>query len=152
MSELVAVAPVTKTIHVGCTPEDAFRVFTREIGSWWPTETHSLHPGEVREVIWEERVGGAVYDVTNDGRRGSWGEVLEWEPPTRFVIAWLVDGRPVGESTELEVRFAPDEGGTRVDLEHRHWERLGEGAASKRGSYDEGWDFVLGCYERALAS
>ena len=40
---------IRKTIHVDASPERAFEVFTRRIGSWWPLETHALHPGEVRD-------------------------------------------------------------------------------------------------------
>jgi hypothetical protein len=33
-----------------------------------------------------------------------------------------------------------------VELEHRGWEALAEGATEKRDSYDTGWDHVLGVY------
>ena len=42
------------------------------------------------------------------------------------------------------MRFATHGGGTRVELEHRGWERLGAEAAEARASYDTGWDHVLG--------
>ena len=78
MTETAVIAPIVKSVHVACSPEHAFEVFTREIGSWWPLETHALHPGEVREVVWEERVGGEVYEVSVDGKRAHWATVLEW--------------------------------------------------------------------------
>ena len=65
------------------------------------------------------------------------------------------DGRDVGPAnppTELEVRFLPEDGGTRVELEHSGWERYAEGAQESFSSYNEGWDFVLGRYVDALAS
>jgi hypothetical protein len=42
--------------------------------------------------------------------------------------------------------------GTRIDLEHRGWERLGDRAAEARPQYDEGWESVLGLYARAAGS
>jgi len=42
----------------------------------------------------------------------------------RFVLAWKPHSRPV-PPTEVEVRFVPDGEGTRVELEHRGWERVG---------------------------
>jgi hypothetical protein len=49
--------------------------------------------------------------------------------------------------SEVEVRFTEDgAGATRVDLEHRGWDRAGEGAEAKRENYDGGWDVVLGRY------
>ena len=91
--------------------ERAFEVFTREIGSWWPLDQLALHPGEVREVIWEEREGGEVYEISTDGERSHWATVLAWEPPAGFTIAWKVDPDAVAE-TEVEVRFTPDGDGT----------------------------------------
>jgi hypothetical protein len=49
------------------------------------------------------------------------------------------------------VRFVPDGDGSRVELEHRGWERLGEAAAEAREGYDTGWDTVLGLYASAAA-
>jgi uncharacterized protein YndB with AHSA1/START domain len=146
MSETTVVAPVVKTVTVECPLERAFTVFTREIGSWWPTETHSLHPGEIAEVVWEEAEGGAVYEIATSGERSQWATVLHWEPPHRLVIAWQVNPDRLG--TEVEVRFAADGDGTRVELEHRGWETLADGA-ELRANYDTGWDHVLGRYVSA---
>ncbi len=142
MSETVASAPVTKSVYVDRDPTTAFRVFTTEIGSWWPLDTHALNPGDVREVVWEERLGGEVYEVSTAGVRCHWATVLVWEPASRLVIEWRVN--PDRPATEVEVRFAPDGEGTRVELEHRGWERLGGEAAEARTGYDTGWDHVLG--------
>ena len=148
MSETTIPGAVTKAITVACPPERAFTVFTREIGSWWPTETHSLHPGEVEEVVWEEIEGGAVYEIATSGERAQWATVLRWEPPHRLVIAWQVNPDRLG--TEVEVRFTPDGDGTRVELEHRGWENLSDGAELRAG-YETGWDHVLGRFVGATA-
>jgi uncharacterized protein YndB with AHSA1/START domain len=145
MSEVVAIAPVTKSIRVTCSAEDAFGVFTSGLATWWPLDTHALHPGEVREVVWEAHEGGEVYEVSSDGARGHWATVRTWEPPSRLVIDWHV-GREAAAPTEVEVRFTPVAGGTQVDLEHRGWERLGASAADLRAAYDGGWELVLGPY------
>jgi uncharacterized protein YndB with AHSA1/START domain len=71
--------------------------------------------------------------------------VTGWDPPARLVLAWNILERP-GEQTEVEVRFTPEGAGTRVELEHRGWEALAEGASDKRADYDTGWDHVLGQY------
>ena len=145
MSNTVTVTPVTKSVVVACDIEHAFRVFTSEVGSWWPLDSHARHPGAVREVVWEEREGGEVYEISADGEKAHWATVLAWDPPTRTVIAWHVNP-DAPAATEVEVRFSAEGDGTRVDLEHRGWERLGEQAAGTRGSYDGGWDSVLARY------
>jgi uncharacterized protein YndB with AHSA1/START domain len=152
MTETVAIAPVQKSVFVACTPATAFELFTRQIGSWWPLETHALHPGEVREVVWEEREGGEVYEISTGGEKARWATVLTWSPPSRLTIAWQVD--PTADaSTEVEVRFTPEGEGTRVDLEHRGWERLGAVGAEARESYgsENGWTMVVERYVAAAS-
>jgi hypothetical protein len=61
------------------------------------------------------------------------------------VLAWNILNAE-DSPTEVEVRFLQEGSGTRVELEHRGWERLAEGGAAKRDDYDGGWDFVLGKY------
>ncbi len=142
MMETATIAPVVKSVHVACSPEHAFEVFTREIGSWWPLETHAIHPGDVRRVVWEEHEGGAVYEISTGGERANWATVIAWDPPNGVTFSWHVN-RAATDPTEVDVRFVPEAGGTRVDLEHRHWERLGAAAAETRAGYDSGWDTVL---------
>lgn len=48
--------------------------------------------------------------------------------------------------TEVEVRFAPEGQGARVELEHRGWERLGDEAVEQYQGYDSGWTPVLEAY------
>ena len=48
---------------------------------------------------------------------------LAWEPPNRLVYA-------PGDGTEVEVRFEPAPGGTRVTVEHRGWPSPPAGAFS----------------------
>jgi uncharacterized protein YndB with AHSA1/START domain len=143
MSESLVIEVVRKTVTVDCAVEEAFRVFTSDAISWWPMESHSIHQ-TVSEIVFEPREGGEVYEVSESGERGHWATVLEWDPPARLVLAWNILNAET-EPTEVEVRFLPEGGGTRVELEHRGWERIAEGV-EKRGNYDTGWDFVLGKY------
>jgi uncharacterized protein YndB with AHSA1/START domain len=144
MSDALVIEVVRKTVTVDCAVEEAFRVFTADAKSWWPVESHSIRQ-TVSEIVFEERVGGEVYEVSTSGEKGHWATVLEWEPPGRLVLAWNIL-EAEASPTEVEVRFLPEGDGTRVELEHRGWERLLEGGMEKRESYDSGWAFVLGKY------
>jgi uncharacterized protein YndB with AHSA1/START domain len=148
MSDALVIEVVRKTVTVDCAVEEAFRIFTTDALSWWPVESHSIHQ-DVSAIVFEPREGGEVYEISAEGERGHWATVLEWEPPRRIILAWnILLAETVG--TEVEVRFEPDGAGTRVELEHRGWERLAEDAAEKRDNYDSGWEFVLEQYvERA---
>ena len=144
MSDALVIEVVRKTVTVDCAVEEAFRVFTTDAISWWPVESHSIHQ-TVDEIVFEPHAGGEVYEVAESGERGHWATVLEWEPPGRIVLAWNIRNAE-NEPTEVEVRFLPEGDSTRVELEHRGWERLGEDGPEKRANYDTGWDFVLGKY------
>jgi uncharacterized protein YndB with AHSA1/START domain len=140
---------VNKSLVVNCSPERAFEVFTREIGSWWPLQKHSIGEDKVTEVVFEEEVGGRIFERHEGGGEGEWGRLLVWEPPARFVMSWY-PGKDASQATELEVRFSAEDGGTRVDLEHRGWEIFAEEAQETRDNYDGGWGSVLDCYEQKL--
>ena len=147
MSDALVIEVVRRTVTVDCAVEEAFRVFTADAISWWPTESHSIHQ-TVREIVFEPREGGHVYEVAESGERGHWATVLAWEPPHRLVLAWNILQRE-GDLTEVEVRFKPDGDSTRVELEHRGWENVALEGPAKRDDYDTGWGVVLGSYVEA---
>jgi uncharacterized protein YndB with AHSA1/START domain len=151
------IAPVNLSIHVDCPLDHAFRIFTDAIGTWWPLQTHSAaadtFKGTVRAetVVLEGRLGGRLYERHEDGREVQWGEILIWQPPQRVAFSWhpyLHSGPP----TEVDVRFTSEGTGTRVDLEHRGWERLGEEAVEKRRGYEAGWPGVLTRFAEHIGS
>jgi uncharacterized protein YndB with AHSA1/START domain len=147
MNGTLVIEAVRKTVTVDCAVEEAFRVFTAGAQTWWPTDSHSIHGDDVKEIVFEEREGGEVYEISGGGERGHWATVISWDPPNRLVLAWNILGRePVG--TELEVRFLPEGDSTRVELEHRGWDAIADEATEKRDSYDTGWDHVLGCFAK----
>jgi uncharacterized protein YndB with AHSA1/START domain len=142
MSVNAADLAIRKSVHVAAPVERAWEVFTARLNDWWPLRSHSIGEERVQEVVLEGRPGGRMFERTDDGREGYWGTVLVWEPPRRLAVSWHVNpNRPT--PTEWEVRFEPEGDGTRVDFEHRGFERY-EDAAAVAASYTEGWDVVLG--------
>ena len=69
---------------------------------------------------------------------------MEWEPPTRFVMSWH-PGRDEEGAQRLEVTFHAEGDGTRLEIVHSGWEKLGdeERIDAALAGYDEGWDMVL---------
>ena len=135
--------PVRQSVRVRRPIEAAFEFFTRDIGSWWPVETHHAR-GQVVGVVFEGRLGGRIYERCADGATAEWGHVLRWEPPTRVAFTWLPARGPGTEPTEVDVRFiAEGPAATLVELEHRGWERLGDQAQEARTSYLNGWPGVM---------
>ena len=146
-SAQTTVEAIRKSLVIRCEVEQAFDVFTREIGTWWPLGEYSIGGDKITEVVVEEWVGGRIFERHEDGGEGEWGRVLAWDPPARFVMTWY-PGHDPAEATELEVRFAADGDGTRVDLDHRGWDILAARAQEARQEYDSGWGEVLGYYTR----
>jgi hypothetical protein len=146
----LASEPVRRSVRVRANPERAFRVFASEMDSWWP-RTHHIGQSPMKEVVVEGRVGGAIYTVQEDGARCPWASVIAWEPPHRFVFAWHVSPTwqyvaDVADCSEVEITFTPaDDGTTLVELEHRYFERHGEGWEQMPGAVgsDGGWNGIL---------
>ena len=141
--------PIRRSVLVSCSAEKAFEVFTAGMGTWWPVQEFSRAADQdERQVKTRARRGGAVgrrTDLRNDVRRfrGQLGHDLAWEAPHRLVMAWKPNRTPL-PPTEVEVQFIEqDDGQTRVDLEHRGWERLGDLATQGRGEYAGGWNMVF---------
>ena len=149
MTAATELAPVVKRVEVDVPLEEAFRMFTEELGSWWPMDTHSIGEDEVSSVIVEGGAGGRIYERWGDGTEYDWARFTAWEPPARFVMDWRPNPEP-GPFTEVEVTFTAAGSGTLVELQHRGWERLGEAATKARAGYDTGWGLILGLYERAI--
>jgi DNA-binding transcriptional ArsR family regulator/uncharacterized protein YndB with AHSA1/START domain len=144
------IAPVHRTISVRAGADRAFRVFTEGIQGWWPSE-HHIGNAPAKKAAIEGHVGGRCYTEHVDGSESIWGRVMVWEPPQRFVMAWLIDANwkhdpDPSRTSEVEVRFTPQaDGTTRVDLEHRNFERMGEGGSNMQmmvGS-ENGWNGLL---------
>jgi Activator of Hsp90 ATPase homolog 1-like protein len=145
--------PVRKSVTVQASVDKAFRVFTEGIDTWWP-RTHHIGKSPMTKGVIEGFAGGRCYSEQADGTDCDWGKILVWEPPSRFVMAWQVTHTwgyepDLAKASEVEVRFTPEpDGSTRVDLEHRYFERHGEGWEVMRTSIDSpgGWGGLLALY------
>jgi uncharacterized protein YndB with AHSA1/START domain len=134
--------PVLRAAIVSCPVEEAFTAFTDRIGAWWPLPTHGIYGDRAGGVAFD---GGRLVERSVEGEEVVWGEVVAWEPPHRLVVTWH-PGREADEASEVEVRFSPDgDDGTRVELEHRGWERFGADAMRRRRGYvgPGAWGAVL---------
>jgi uncharacterized protein YndB with AHSA1/START domain len=139
---------IQKSVSVAVPVEQAFRVFTDEIGVWWPVETFSVDPGRTESIVLEGWEGGRIVERTSTGDEHIWGTVLTWEPPSRLVCTWH-PGRDGSEGHEVEVTFVPEGDGTRVGLSHRGWENVVDQREERMASYVTGWDLVLSRYVEA---
>ncbi len=139
------VPPVVKAVSVHAAPARAFECFTRDLARWWPLAQFHTGPDPVDCAI-EPRPGGRVFERAADGRETAWGTVIAYEPPHRLTFSWIV-GLSAEHEQLIELRFAPEGHGTRVELTHSGWEKLGDAAAALRERYDRGWATLIErCY------
>ncbi len=147
MNVTIKPAPVRKTVRVNALPENAFEVFTAGMDRWWP-KSHHIGAADPETFVIEPRQGGRWFERGIDGAECEIGKVLVWEPPRRLVLAWQINTDWKYDSalvTEVEVSFIRDGEGTRVELEHRDLERLGDRAEAYRQQIDSegGWTLIL---------
>lgn len=144
------------TLRVPAPADRAFAVFTDRLSDWWVKEYTWSGPQALAEIGIEPGVGGMAYEIGPHGFRADWGRVLDWQPPRRLVFSWQIgpDRAPVpdpAKSSEVEVRFAAErDGTTRVEVEHRDFDRHGEAAEGYREALTAGWHELLSRYAAAV--
>ena len=138
--------PVRHAVTVRLGVEDAWRLFTLDMDRWWPLADVSVFEERARRIEIEPWEGGEIREIAADGATAHWARIDVWEPPARLVLAWKPNPDR-STPTEVEVRFTADGEQTRVELEHRGWERLRADADEARESYATGWPGVLGRFE-----
>jgi len=141
---------VRREVVVEAPVERAFEVFTQQFDRIKPRD-HTMLAVEIAESVIEPRVGGRVYDRGVDGSECQWARVLAYEPPDRIVFSWDISPAwqiesDLAKTSEVEVRFiaeAPTR--TRVELEHRHLDRHGDGWEGVREGVrgGDGWPLYL---------
>ncbi len=141
---------IRKNIVVEAPIERAFAVFTERFGDFKPPD-HNVLGVPLAETTFEPRVGGHIFDRGVDGSECRWARVLAYEPPHRVMFSWDLDVRwqvetDPARTSEVEVRFiAETPSRTRVELEHRHLNRHGDGwqGIGKAVDSEGGWPLYL---------
>ncbi|MCA6113831.1 SRPBCC family protein [Bradyrhizobium sp. WSM 1738] len=150
MSTQAAITSVKHSIVVEAPIGRAFKVFTEDFGRFKPAE-HNLLRVPIAETVFEPRVGGHLYDRGVDGSECRWARVLAYEPPNRVLLSWNISPQwqietDPNKTSEWEVRFTAETAHrTRVEIEHRHLDRHGEGWQGVRDGVtgDRGWPLYL---------
>ncbi|MFC3894523.1 SRPBCC family protein [Lentzea rhizosphaerae] len=147
---------VRRSVLVNAGADHAFKVFTEKFVTWWPP-AHHIGAAELKDVVVEPRDGGRWYEIGTDGAECDWGSVKAWEPPSRLLLAWHLDGDwdydpDPAKASEVEITFTPEGSGTRVELVHRNFERhFTKPERVREGvSGDGGWGGILLGFQKAF--
>ena len=124
MSEAVMI----KTIYLKASPEKVWRHLTdKDLLARWFHETD-------RDLALNASFQYLSFHYDKEDRKLMWGEVLEFDPPTRlvqtFTHQWLK-----GVITTVTWELMPVEGGTQLSLRHE-----GITTFDELTGHDKGWD------------
>jgi uncharacterized protein YndB with AHSA1/START domain len=152
----VPLAVVKRSIRVEVPVEKAFQVFVGKMATWWPAE-HHIGEAPFVEVVVEPREGGRWFERDSNRRECDWGRVLLWQPPRRLILSWNLQtdwkfSADQARASEVALEFITEgPSTTRLEFQHRHIERHGEGYETLIASVDSpgGWTMVLDRYSAA---
>ncbi len=139
------IEPLRFSFEVDCRQEHAFDTWTSRIGTWWPV-SHSVTVEDGLEIVL--RVPPRGPDLrTNAGRgRARLGRGHDLGATSRLGYLWHLR-RDRADATDVEIRFvAHGVDSTRVEIEHRSWERLGAEGPEWRDRNRGGWESLLPHY------
>lgn len=134
---------VTVSIEVAASPQIAFQVFTTQIDTWWLRgPKHRFLPPWSGKLLFEPGSGGRLLEEYVDGTSFVIGRVSQWSPGERLVLSWHLPSFTDGETSEVDVRFAAIDGGTRVSVEHRGWDRLRPDHPARHGKAGRDYEYM----------
>jgi uncharacterized protein YndB with AHSA1/START domain len=142
------IEPLRLSLDVACPAAHAFDVWTDQISRWWPAD-HTVSGRADAKVVLEPQPGGRIFERTADGVEHEWGEVTHWEPPHRLGYLWHLR-RDRADATVVDIRFTAAGAGTRIEITHAGWERLGTEGPTWRDRNQLGWSSLLPHFVRAV--
>ena len=146
------IEPLRFSVDVACPAEHAFATWTARTSLWWPRSPHRHAASRASRSSSRPAPAGASTSARPAGVEVDWGEVTIWEPPRRLGYLWHIRADRA-DATDVEITFVDrGDGTTRVEIEHRGWERLGARGPDWRDANRGGWGGVLPHFERAAGA
>jgi uncharacterized protein YndB with AHSA1/START domain len=128
------VSAVIVSLRVNVTPQQAFDVFTQEIGAWWqPNGLFQLTPRGDGALRFEPGEGGRLVTDLPNGKTFEIGRITAWAPGERLAFTWRQATFAPEQVTHVEVRFEPVGDETRVTVEHRGWDVIPQEHVARHG-------------------
>ena len=141
---MTSVPPVRTEVLVGADQQNAFEVFTGDIGRWWPVAQLSVYGAGATVTI----ANGEIVERSPGGHSALWGTITRWDPPSAVAFVWH-PGQTPDQASHVEVTFTATGTQTLVVLTHTGWDVFDDPRAA-RAQYEQGWPLVLGRYQEHL--
>lgn len=141
--------PIRLSIEIAAPRTHVFEVLTRELADWWPAE-FTFSGERFAGASIDHLAGGDWFEIDADGRKTSWGEVRDWQPPELLILSWRIAAdrsqEPPGQASEVRIRLLElTQATTQLEFEHHEFERHGEGGGAMREGMasGQGWPAIL---------
>lgn len=157
-TDILSAYTVRHSVQVPKSVEETFGLFVDTLDEWWPA-AYTWSQDVLQEMVIEPEVNGRCYERGPHGFTCDWGRVLIWQPPHHLQFTWQISPRrePVpnpAKASEVDIHFEADgPNQTQVVLEHRHFDRHGEGSEKYQEMMDspQGWPYILRQFETAVS-
>jgi uncharacterized protein YndB with AHSA1/START domain len=114
---------VIVSLRVRATPQEAFEVFTQDIGLWWkPNQLFQLTPRGDGVLRFDNQ--DRLVTTLPNGHEFEIGRITVWAPGEHLAFTWRQASFTPEQSTQVEVRFEAVGDETRVTVEHRGWDTI----------------------------
>ncbi len=125
---------VLVSLRVKATADEAFRVFTEEIGLWWkPSGLFQLTPRGDGQLRFEPGENGRLVTTLANGKDFEIGRITAWAPGVLVAFTWRQATFAPDQLTHVEVRFETVGDETRVTVEHRGWDGIPQEHVARHG-------------------
>lgn len=148
--------PIRRSVVLSRSTREAYVLLTDRLSDWWPRD-FTWSRERLAAIVIEPFAGGRCYERDSEGFTCDFGRVLVADPSERVVFRWQIAPSRAPEpdpakASEVEIGlYALGPSSTRVDIEHRSFERHGEGAEAYRAGMEQGWDVLVEHLARAPA-
>ena len=138
---------IEKSVFLTITPQEAFDLFTTQIGQWWPVDRRHLNDPNSALFLLES---GRFYERAADGTELDLGRVRSWQAPHRILLDFYI-GTDAAHPTEVDIRFVAEADGTRVSVSHRPSDRSAALWERRAPIFERSWHAVLSALRTAIA-
>lgn len=139
---------IVNSVLLRLNAQKAFQLFTSSISDWWPTDRrHTRDPAGKIFLL----ASGRFFERAADGLEVDLGKVTTWDEPHRILLDFYIATGP-DHPTEVEIRFEPEDTGTRVTVTHRPKPESAHLWNERAPRYVSSWQAVLEALSRFSAT
>ncbi|MCL1592956.1 MAG: SRPBCC domain-containing protein [Actinomycetia bacterium] len=143
------IEPLVVSFRVDAPVGHAFAMWTQHASLWWP-RSHTITKDDTLDIVFEDRVGGRIYERSASGAEHDWGEIITWDPPTSLEYLWFLFFDR-SDATDVSVSFVWNTDHTTVTITQTGFERLGDAGAIRKQRSVLAWETIGALFVERIA-